>query len=221
MTGLIAIAAGYLIGSISGARIVGRRLLGEDPVDMRVVVDGTGASTTARGVSPSTLFARTGARGGLRASAIDIFKGFLPVLAAGLMFPGEPIQVLVAGAVVFGHVFPVYFRFRGGFGISPLLGCLLAIDPIGLIVSITIFGLAGLILGNAYIAIEAWPVGLIAWFWIFGSPWEFGFAIVANVLFWSRSWREAVVAMRSFAADVRPWRERVADFKKYPHYETP
>jgi glycerol-3-phosphate acyltransferase PlsY len=218
---LIAVTTGYLIGSISGARIVGRLLLGEDPVDMRVVVDGTGASTPARGVSPSTLFARTGIRGGVSASVIDILKGFLPVLAAGLMFPGEPIRVLVAAAVVLGHVFPCYFRFRGGFGISPLLGSLLAIDPVGLIAAIALFGLAGLILGNAYVAIEAWPLGLVVWFWIFGSPWELGFAVFVNVLFWSRSWREAAVAVKSYVADTRPWRERVADFKKYPDYEAP
>lgn len=218
---VLAVLAGYLIGSISGARIIGRRLLDDDPVDVRVVVDGTGASTMARGVSPSTLFARSGARGGLRAAAIDIAKGFVAVLSAGLLFPGEPVQVWVAAAVILGHVFPVYHRFHGGFGISPMLGALLAIDPIGLLATIAFFGLTGLVVGSAYMAIEVWPVGLVGWFAVFGSPWELALALFFNLIYWSKSWREAVVAMRSFTVDPRPWKQRVADFKKYPDYELP
>lgn len=220
---LLWVAVAYLMGSLSGARIVARLSRAAfDVEDMTVIVDGTGATAEARGVSPSTLYARAGAKGGLSAAAIDIAKAFVPTLGATLTFTQEPhVPVLVASAALIGHVFPIYHRFNGGFGISPLLGGLLILDPWSVPATISLFALAGLILGSAYVGIEMWPVGLLGWFTIFGDTWELGYAVLANVIYWSRSWRELRAAIHSWRRDPRPWRERVADFKTYPDYEVP
>ena len=47
------------------------------------------------------------------------------------------------------------------------------------------------------------------------------YAVLANAIYWWRSYPEAVAAFHSFRHDKRPWRQRVADFKKYPDYEVP
>jgi len=222
LVNLLWVVLGYLAGSLSGARIVGRFKLPNRTVeDMMVIVDGTGARAPATGVSPSTLYARSGPRAGLAAAAIDIIKCFVPTLLAVISSDSSALPVLVAAAALIGHVFPIYHGFKGGFGVSPILGALLAIDPWSLVVAISLFGLLGLVLGSAYLAIEMWPVGLIGWFAVFGDEWELAYAVLANLVYWSKSWRESVAAYRSWLRDRRSWRERVADFKTYPDYEAP
>lgn len=213
---------GYLAGSLSGARMVAKLIRQPPPVDgMTVIVDGTGAKVDVEGVSPSTLYARAGARAGLAAAAIDITKAFVPTFLAATVGTDPSLPAVVAAAAVLGHVAPVFHGFRGGFGISPLLGALLAVDPLSVVAAIGLFGLLGLIAGNAFLAIESWPLGLVLWFALFGSYPELAFVVFANLLFWSRSWREAVASFRSWRFDERPWRIRVGDFRTYPDYEEP
>lgn len=213
---------GYLFGSLSGARIVGRRwATGEDLSKTKVILDGTGSAVLNSGVSPSSLQARAGAGGGLRAGAIDIAKAFLPSLAAAMLFPDGAEHVFVAAGALIGHVYPLYHRFVGGFGISPLLGGLLVIDPWSALVSIAFFALLGLVVGNAFLGIETWPLGLIPWFVFLGEPLEIGYAILANLVYWWRSNDEAFAAWRSYRKDERPWAARITDFRKYPDYERP
>jgi glycerol-3-phosphate acyltransferase PlsY len=212
---------GYLFGSLSGARIVGRLRGAGDLSDTKVVLDGTGASVVTHGVSPSALQARQGGRSGVPAGIIDIGKAFVPALIVRLIWPEGPEYVLVAAGALVGHVYPVYHRFVGGYGISPLLGGLFVIDWRAPLVAIAVFAVFGLIVGSVFLGIETWPIGLVLYFAIWGDEWTVGYAALANALYWWRSRHEAAGAFRSFRRDRRPWRERVADFKKYPDYEVP
>ena len=212
---------GYLIGSISGARLVARWTGTSALGSTTVVLDGTGTAVEAHGVSPSSMQARLGARAGLVAGSIDILKALVPTLVARLVFPDSPEAVVVAAAVLVGHVYPLYYRFIGGYGISPLLGGLVILDWRAPLFAIAIFALIGLIVGNAFLAIESWPLALIPWFAWQGSAWLVAYADLANVIYWWRSHREAIAAYQSFRDDKRPWRQRVGDFKKYPDYEVP
>jgi glycerol-3-phosphate acyltransferase PlsY len=222
MTSALALIAGYLFGSLSGARIMGRVwAAGHDLSRTKVVLDGTGASVITRGVSPASLQARAGGAGGLRAGAIDILKVLLPTLAAGLIWPAGPEMFLVAAGGLIGHVYPVYHRFAGGFGISPLLGALLVIDWRALLVAIAAFAILGLVFGSAYLGIETWPLGLVPWFVWQGDAWGVGLAVLANLMYWWRSRSELIAAARSWRRDERPWRLRVKDFARYPDYEVP
>lgn len=219
---ILSAVIGYLFGSLSGARIVGRRWAkAEDLSKTRVILDGTGNAVTNRGVSASSLQARAGAKDGLTAGAIDIAKAFVPTLGALLLFPDGAEHVVVASGTLVGHVYPLYHRFVGGFGISPLLGGLLVIDPWASLVTIASFAAMGLVLGNAFFAAETWPIGLIPWFLVLGEPGEFAYSILANLLYWWRSRSEARGAWRSFRSDYRSWSARVADFSKFPDYERP
>jgi glycerol-3-phosphate acyltransferase PlsY len=185
------------------------------------VLDGTGAAVITRGVSPAALQARSGGAGGLRAGAIDILKALLPTLAARLIWPDGPEMFLVAAGSLIGHVYPIYHRFVGGFGISPLLGALVVIDWRALVVAIAALAILGILFGSAYLGIETWPVGLIPWFIWQGDGWGVGLAALGNLLYWWRSRSEAVAAAGSWRRDERPWRARVKDFARYPDYEVP
>lgn len=221
VTLIAAAIVGYLAGSISGARIIGRRHGAGDLSRTTVVLDGTGSTVETRGVSPSSLQARGGGKAGVPAGAIDIAKALVPTLLAAAVWSESPEPVLVAAGALVGHVYPVYHRFVGGYGISPLLGALIVIDIRAPLLSIAAFALLGLVLGSAFIGIEMWTLALIPYFAWQGDAWTIAFAVLANVLYFWRSWDETIAGLASWRRDPRAWRDRVADFKKYPDYEVP
>lgn len=59
---------------------------------------------------------------------LDLLKGLLAVLLAGVLAPGPWGRPLALLAVVAGHVWPAQLRFQGGRGISPAVGGLLALS---------------------------------------------------------------------------------------------
>ena len=65
--------------------------------------------------------------------ALDALKGYLPVLLALVLGPrfglGETTVALVGLAAFVGHLWPVFFRFRGGKGVATAAGVLLALNP--------------------------------------------------------------------------------------------
>ena len=118
MTYLLSAIAGYLIGSISSAVIVSRLMGLPDP---RQEGSGNPGATNVLRL------------GGKLAAALtligDILKGAIPVLIAASL-TAEPMAIALAGAgSFFGHLFPVFFGFKGGKGVATALGVFLAINP--------------------------------------------------------------------------------------------
>ena len=118
----------YLLGSLMGGLIVGRLRGG---VDIRSVGSGNVGGTNALRTQ-GKLFA-------FWVVLIDVIKG---VIAAGVLpqlrIPGIDMDPAVhrdwlvmacAAAAVFGHVYPVWYGFRGGKGAATLVGTLLGIQP--------------------------------------------------------------------------------------------
>ena len=72
--------------------------------------------------------------GGKKAAIItlmgDILKGSLPVMVAESLSVPALVVALVAFAALLGHVYPVFFRFRGGKGVATAFGVLTAISPL-------------------------------------------------------------------------------------------
>lgn len=64
----------------------------------------------------------------------DLAKGWLAVFLAQTYGPrfglGSGAVTLVALAVFFGHLFPIFLNFRGGKGVATAAGVLLALDPL-------------------------------------------------------------------------------------------
>lgn len=114
---LLAAAAGYLLGNFQTGMIIGR-LFGK--VDLRTKGSGgTGATNAMR-----TL----GLRAGVLTFLGDLLKGTAASLI-GRTLAGESGQLLAALFVVIGHIWPVFFRFHGGKGVSTTVGALAIIYP--------------------------------------------------------------------------------------------
>jgi acyl phosphate:glycerol-3-phosphate acyltransferase len=118
MTLLTATAIAYLIGSISFAVLVSRAYGLPDP------------RSYGSGNPGATNVLRTGRKGAaVLTLAGDTLKGWFAVFLVEQHVIGEPLAAGVAAvAVVVGHMWPVFFRFTGGKGVSTSLGALLALD---------------------------------------------------------------------------------------------
>ena len=114
---LIFTIAGYLLGSVSSAVVVSHLMNLPDP---RSEGSGNpGATNVLR------LGNKVGA--GLTLSG-DILKGVLPVLAARWL-SDDSLSVALAGAgAFFGHLFPLFFGFKGGKGVATALGIFAAVS---------------------------------------------------------------------------------------------
>jgi len=139
----------YLLGSLMGALLVGH-LRG---VDIREVGSGNAGGTNAL---------RTQGLGfALAAVIVDVGKGVIAVgLLPGWSIPGvglDPevdrqwLAVACAVAVIAGHVWPLYYEFRGGKGAATLIGAVAVLSPMALLpvvavwlVLVMLFGFVGL-----------------------------------------------------------------------------
>ena len=114
---LIAIAAGYLLGSSNMAYWISLM----KKLDIRA--NGTGNL----GASNATVLLGWGA--GVVVAVHDIGKAFVTVLLAKWLFPDLEFVGAAAGvACVLGHIFPFYLKFKGGKGLASYIGMLAALD---------------------------------------------------------------------------------------------
>jgi acyl phosphate:glycerol-3-phosphate acyltransferase len=118
MTLVIAALIAYLIGSISFAMLVSRALGLPDP------------RTYGSGNPGATNVLRSGRKSAAALTlAGDTLKGWFAVFLVEQHMVAEPLAAGIAAvAVVVGHMWPVYFRFTGGKGVSTGLGALIALD---------------------------------------------------------------------------------------------
>jgi len=116
---LLAVLAGYLLGSFPSAYIAGRLVKGRDI--RRVGGGNVGTLNTLREV---------GFVPGLLVFVADAAKGALAILVAKWLGVNE-IAIFIAGlASVAGHSWPVFLRFKGGRGGATGYGIFLALAPL-------------------------------------------------------------------------------------------
>jgi glycerol-3-phosphate acyltransferase PlsY len=162
---LVSILVGYLVGSLSATRIV-RRLLAPQ-VDLGKTTFGlSGVQETVESdmVSATALSMRAGARAGCASAWGDMLKVAVPTLVIRRLYPDAPYYLLTAAAAVIGHIWPIYFRFKGGRGMSAVYGAMFAIDWIG------VFATAFLGLAFGLVVTRDVLVSYLAGFW-FMIPW--------------------------------------------------
>ena len=99
-------------------------------------------------------------------SVLNMLKVEIPTLIVRLWQPDEAYYPVLAGAGVVGHAWPVYHRFRGGRGESPILGGLLVIDASGLLVTTGMGWLLGWMTGNLLVLRWGFFRLMISWFWL-------------------------------------------------------
>lgn len=173
------IPGAYLLGSVSGSLVLGK-LRG---IDIRTMGSGNAGGTNALR-SVGWLF-------GLAVVAVDVGKG---ALAAGLLplavpllsaDPLDPYWARVAAglAAVAGHVWPAFFRFRGGKGAGTAVGTLAVVAPWCLLPMLVLWLLT--ILGTGYVGLATVLAGLslVPAMWLAGpSPLHPALGMMAIVL---------------------------------------
>lgn len=183
LAALLAFAA-YLIGAVSFARIVGRRIApGEDLSKTTLNLPGD-ATIPYGGVSATSVAIRGGPKWGSFTGLLDMAKAFFPTLVVRLIWPDDSYHLVVAVATIVGHNYPVYHRFKGGRGQTPIYGSLLAIDWIAVPITTIVGVVIGVgLLRDMFIAYTLGMWLLIPWFaWRAGPP-EVAYAVIANLLF--------------------------------------
>lgn len=153
----------YLLGSLIGSLLVGQLRGG---VDIRKLGSGNAGGTNA--------LRTQGWSFALWVMIIDIGKGYLAAgLLAPMNLPGIGIDpqverdwlaVACATAVVLGHVYPVWYGFRGGKGAATLIGVLVGLKPAAMLpvfavwlVTVMLTGFVGL---GTMLSVAAFPAYL-------------------------------------------------------------
>jgi acyl phosphate:glycerol-3-phosphate acyltransferase len=118
---LLASLAAYLIGSLSFAVIVSKAMGLNDP--RTYGSKNPGATNVLRSGSKKAAIVTL---------ALDALKGFIPVWLVqkfGATYGlGDGTLAMVAFAAFIGHVFPVFFKFKGGKGVATAAGVVLAVN---------------------------------------------------------------------------------------------
>jgi glycerol-3-phosphate acyltransferase PlsY len=126
----IALICAYLIGSLPSAYIAGRLRKG---IDIRQV--------GSRSMGAMNVFYQVGFVEGLLVLAVDIGKGAAAVALARWLGVPMLAELFAGVAVVIGHSFSVFLKFRGGRGGATCIGVLAFLIPWGIPVYLAIFGI--------------------------------------------------------------------------------
>ena len=141
---------GYLLGSIVGALLIGRFR----GVDIRTMGSGNAGGTNA--------LRTQGLAFALVTVVIDVGKGWLaaawlpgfamPGVAADPAIARDWLTVSCASAAVAGHVWPLWYEFRGGKGGATLAGVLFALSPVSLVIALAAWFLVAALTGYVGLA---------------------------------------------------------------------
>jgi acyl phosphate:glycerol-3-phosphate acyltransferase len=166
---------GYLLGSLSTS-IITCKLMGL-PDPRTVGSNNPGATNVLRS-------------GGKKAAAItligDMLKGVLPVLIV-ISLDASPMAIAITGLSAFlGHVFPVYYQFKGGKGVATLLGVLLGTSWMAGLGTIAVWLLVAFTL--KYSSLSALVAALLApvqiWYFTGSTEMTICTALMSLILFW-------------------------------------
>jgi len=128
---ILYVACSYLLGSVPFGYLI---FYFSEGKDIRAMGSGN--------IGATNVLRSKGKLAGLATLALDILKGALPILYGRIHFD-LPWVVLLGGlAVLLGHVFPVFLRFRGGKGVAALVGVFLVFHYPSLLAFLAFFFLA-------------------------------------------------------------------------------
>lgn len=174
MSNIIALIIAYLIGSLSSALLLSKLLKFPDP---RTQGSGNaGATNVLRNV---------GKKEGAMVLAGDVLKGVIAVLLARFIGVQGVMLGFVALAATVGHIFPVFFKFKGGKGVAPALGTVIVLCYWSALIMIIAWGITAAIFRYASLAsIVAVIVAPIAMLITGHSHYAFPIFIMAALIIW-------------------------------------
>ncbi len=175
MTDLLLPLFGYLIGSISSAVLVCRLMRLPDP--RSAGSNNPGATNVLR-------------LGGKTAMSLvllgDLLKGLLPVAAARALNSSEPVLAMVGLAAVCGHLYPVFFGFKGGKGVATTAGVLVALSGTLVLTLLAVWLLIAATTRYASLAaLAAAAAAPVMALWLLPGWYFFGMALaLTSLIFW-------------------------------------
>lgn len=177
---------GYLFGSISSAVIVSKMMGLKDP------------RTEGSGNPGATNVLRLGGKKAAIITLIgDVLKGLLPVIIASALTDGAWIPALTAAAAFLGHLFPVFFGFKGGKGVATASGAIIGLSPaiagMLFITWVTVAVISRYSSLSALVAAVLAP--LYAWWLGLPVPTVLAIVLIAVVLIWRH--RENISRLRA------------------------
>jgi glycerol-3-phosphate acyltransferase PlsY len=125
---ILFIICSYLLGSVPFGYLI---IFFSEKKDIRTLGSGN--------IGASNVLRSKGRLAGLATLALDMLKGALPVIYGRIHFDLPWIVLLGGLAVLLGHVFPVFLRFRGGKGVATLVGVFLIFYYPALLVFLAVF----------------------------------------------------------------------------------
>lgn len=175
--GLAAVVAAYLIGSLSFAVIVSKFYGLDDP------------RSYGSGNPGATNVLRSGRK---KAAALtllgDALKGLVAVLLARWLQShfglADEVVAAVAVAVLVGHMWPLFFGFKGGKGVATALGVLLALSwPVALICAAVWLMMAFGLKISSLAALTATVISPLAAMFLVQQPsWQAAIAVIAALV---------------------------------------
>jgi acyl phosphate:glycerol-3-phosphate acyltransferase len=134
------VAGAYLLGSVSFSVLIVRLLQG---LDVRTVGSGNAGATN--------VLRAAGRKAGAVVLALDVAKGVTAVAVPRALDAPPSVVGGAAVAVVLGHVFPVFFGFRGGKGVATSAGALGTLAPAAMALGFVVF--AVVVLWKRYVSL--------------------------------------------------------------------
>lgn len=205
--------AGYLVGSVSFARIV-FGIFGRSGALKRIKrkIPDTDVMLESDTVAATTVSLQLGKGYGCLTALLDMGKVALIVWLFRYFFPGNDAFLLTALFGMIGHVYPVYHNFQGGRGQAPLIGGLLAINWFGVFIGNSAALILGYLTGSVLVMRWGWMLLMIPWFVIFfKDPWYVGYICLANMLFFFAMRRELSLSRRIMRSR-KSTQEEVSEF---------
>ncbi len=136
MDALLLVIFAYLLGSVLFGEVIAK----SKGIDLRSVGSGNvGATNVGRVLGKGYAFL---------VFLLDLFKGFFPVFLSRFYFGLDSWTTFFVGLFAFlGHLYPVFYGFRGGKGVATAFGVLLGVSPsmaiLSLLVWLAVFKLKG------------------------------------------------------------------------------
>jgi glycerol-3-phosphate acyltransferase PlsY len=172
---ILLVIGAYLVGSVSSAIIVCRAMGLPDPRTQGS--NNPGATNVLR-------------IGGKKAAAVTLFgdwlKGLLPLLAGHALGVSTTTMALAGLAAFFGHLYPVFFGFRGGKGVATALGVQFGLSlPLGLAVGGLWLFMAYVVKISSLSALVSMALAPFVLWWLWPDPWLVGMqTVITLTLFW-------------------------------------
>ena len=172
---ILMVVGAYLLGSINSAIIVCKVFSLPDP---RNFGSGNPGATNVLRIGNKITAAIT--------LAGDLLKGLLPVIAVDLLTASAPLTAATGVAALLGHMYPLYYGFKGGKGVATMIGVLLGFDWLLGLIWISLWLFTALLFRYSSLAAltATLLIIVISWFWSDNMWLIIALLVISVFVFW-------------------------------------